>query len=189
MQGTNGQKSLDDAMRLLYDEYYKKQNRGFTDIEFQQAIEKTAGKSMDGFFKNHVYGIQQPDYDRYFGYVGLRLDRFTADPQTGFLGAATAFANGRLTVGNVRKGSAAYQYGLNVNDEIIAVDGYRVGDDFQQFVNRRKAGEKLTLLISRAGMVQSMEVTLGSNPSISYRIERLPNPTAQQAELLKKWVR
>ena len=189
MQGTNGQKSLDDVMRLLYNEYYKKQNRGFTDIEFQQAIEKTAGKSMDGFFKNHVYGIQQPDYDRYFGYVGLRLDQFTADPQTGFLGAATAFANGRLTVGNVRKGSAAYQYGLNVNDEIIAVDGYRVGEDFQQFVNRRKAGEKMMLLISRAGMVQSMEVTLGSNPSISYRIERLPNPTAQQAELLKKWVR
>ncbi len=189
MQGTNGQKSLDDAMRLLYNEYYKQQNRGFTDMEFQQAIEKTAGKSMDAFFKNHVYGTQQPDYDRYFGYAGLRLDKFTADPQTAFLGAATSLANGRLTVGNVRKGSAAYQYGLNVNDEIIAVDGYRVGDDFQQFVNRKKAGEKLTLLISRAGMVQNLEVTLGSNPAISYRIERLPTPTAQQAELLKKWVR
>lgn len=189
MHGTNGQKSLNDAMRLLYDEYYKKQKRGFTDIEFQQAIEKTAGKNLDGFFKGHIYGTEPIDYERYFGYVGLQLSKFVANPQTAYLGAGTTFANGRLTVSSVLKGAAAYRSGLNVNDEIIALDGYRVGDDFQQFVGRKKSGDKTTLLISRAGMVQNMEVTLGSNPNISYRIERLPNPSAQQAELLKKWVR
>lgn len=189
MHGTNGQKSLDDVLRLLYDEYYKKQKRGFTDDEFRQAVEKTADTGMADFFKNHIHGTQSIDYDRYFGYVGLRLGQYTADQQAAFLGAATSFANGRLTVGSVRKGSAAYQYGLNVNDEILAVDGYRVGDDFQQFVNRKKAGEKIALLISRAGVVQNLDLTLGSNPAISYRIERLPNPTPQQAELLKKWVR
>jgi len=189
MGSTNGQKSLNDVMRFLYDEYYKKQKRGFTDAEMQQAVEKIAGKSLDDFFRNHIYDTKKIDYNKYLGYAGLRLAEYNQNPQAAFLGAGTSLQNGRLNVASVQRDTPAYQQGLNVNDEIIAVDGFRVGDDFQQFIGRKKAGDKVTLLISRAGILQNLDLTLGSNPNISYRIERLPSPTAQQSEILKKWLR
>jgi predicted metalloprotease with PDZ domain len=189
MQSTNGQKSMNDVLRFLYDEYYKKLQRGFTDAEMQQAAERIAGKSLDAFFKNHIYDTQKPNYNQYLGYAGLRLAEYVQNAQTAFLGASTSMQGGRLVINSVQRGTPAYDQGLNVNDEIIAVDGYRVGDDFAQFMGRKKAGDKAAFTVSRAGILQILEITLGSNPNISYRIERLPNATPQQQELLRKWLR
>ncbi len=189
IQSTNGQKSLDDVMKFLYEEYYKKQKRGFSDAEFQQAVEKVAGHSLDDFFKNYVFDTKSIDYNKYFNYAGLRLGEYKANAQAAFLGASTSLSGGKLTVTGVQRGTAAYDYGLNVNDEIIAVDNYRVGDDLQQFVGRKKVGDKVVMTISRAGILQNLTVTLSGNPAISYRLERLPNPTAQQETVLKKWIK
>ncbi len=189
MYSTKGQQTLDDVLKLLYNEYYKKQKRGFTDAEMQQAVEKIAGKSMEDFFQNHIFDTKPINYNQYLGYAGLRLAEYQSNQQAAFLGATTSMSGGKLLVTAVQKGTSSYDYGLNVNDEIIAVDNYRAGDDFQQLLNRKKAGEKVVLTISRAGMVQNLDITLGSNPNISYRIEKLPNPNAQQTAILQKWIR
>ena len=57
----------------LYWEYYKKLQRGFTDAEFQQACEKTAGISLTPVFE-YVYTTRDLDYDKYLGYGGLRVN-------------------------------------------------------------------------------------------------------------------
>jgi predicted metalloprotease with PDZ domain len=189
IQSTNGQKSLDDVMKFLYEEYYKKQKRGFSDVEFQQAVEKMAGHGLDDFFKDYVFSTKTIDYNKYFGYAGLRLGEYKANSQTPFLGATTSLAGGKLNITGVQRGTAAYDFGLNVNDEIIAIDNYRVGDDLQQFIGRKKVGDKVVFTISRGGMLQNIPVTLSGNPAVSYRIERLPNPSAQQETVLKKWVK
>jgi predicted metalloprotease with PDZ domain len=47
INATKGQKSLDDLMKAMYNEYYKNQKRGYTDAEFKAMAEKIAGKSFD----------------------------------------------------------------------------------------------------------------------------------------------
>jgi len=69
---TQNKKSLDDVMRFLYWEYYKKKNRGFTDAEFQQACETVAGISLNDEFE-YVYTTKEPDYNKYLGYAGLAI--------------------------------------------------------------------------------------------------------------------
>ncbi len=187
MHSTKGQKNLDDVMRYLYEEYYKKQKRGFTDAEFQQAVEKVAGHGMEEFFRDYVFGTKQIDYNRYFSYVGLRLTE-TARSEA-FLGATTSTAGGRYNVTAVQRGAAAYQYGLNVNDEIIAVNGQRLEGDLNRFIAGHKPGDKVTLLVNRAGLLQPLEVVLGKNPNISYRLERSSNATPEQEALLRKWLK
>ncbi|MEM9025001.1 MAG: peptidase M61, partial [Bacteroidota bacterium] len=54
MQATKGEKDLDDLMRYLYDTYYKRMDRGFTDAEMLQAVETVAGKKMGAFFDRFV---------------------------------------------------------------------------------------------------------------------------------------
>jgi len=70
---TQNKKSLDDVMRLLYWQYYKKEKRGFTDAEFQQACETVAGTSLTSIFE-YVYTTKELNYNTYLAYAGLRLD-------------------------------------------------------------------------------------------------------------------
>lgn len=72
-QAAQNKKSLDDVMRFLYWEYYKKLQRGFTDAEFQNACETIAGISLASVFE-YVYTTKEIDYNMYLSYAGLRMN-------------------------------------------------------------------------------------------------------------------
>jgi predicted metalloprotease with PDZ domain len=80
---TRNKKSLDDVMRTLYRDYYQTKKRGFTDSEFQQVCEQTAGCSLQEVF-TYASTVQPIDYPKYFSYAGLHIDtatsRFTITP-------------------------------------------------------------------------------------------------------------
>jgi predicted metalloprotease with PDZ domain len=189
MYATQGKRSFDDVLKYLYEEYYKKQKRGFTEAEMQGAVEKIAGKKLNDFFQKHVYDVQPIDYNKYLGYVGLKLVNYSENRNEPYLGAATSYVNGKVTVTSVMRSTAAYQYGLNVNDEIIAVDNYRITDDLLRIIAMKKVGDKITILINRAGIIQNLEVMLGKNPNASYGIQRVASATPQQEALLQQWLK
>lgn len=68
---TGGARSLDDVMRLLYNDYYKS-GRGFTDAEFRQACESVSGCSLAREFE-YVHTTKPFDYDMYLSYAGLKI--------------------------------------------------------------------------------------------------------------------
>jgi len=188
LAGSNGARNMDDLMRLLYTEYYKKQKRGFTDAEFRQAAEQMAGRKLDDFFGTAVNSTNPIDYNAYFAPVGLQLTNVAGRTQDGFLGAGTTVQNGKVVISSVRRGSAAYTDGLNVGDEVLAVDSVRVGDDLLRLISGRRIGDKLDVLVNRAGLVRKLTITLTQNPLISYRLEPVANRTDAQKALFNKWL-
>ena len=188
LAGSNGERTMDDLMRYLYDEYYKKQKRGFSDEEFQRAAEQIAGRKLDNFFNIAVNSADPIDYNTYFEPVGLQLNNVAGKTQDGFLGAATTVVNGKATVSGVRRGSAAYTDGLNVGDEIISVDDVRVGDDLLRLIANRRVGETLKVRVNRNGLLRELPITLTQNPLVSYRLQPVANPTAEQKALYNKWL-
>lgn len=70
---TNNEKSLDDVMRFLYNEYYLKENRGFKEDEFWKICESLTGQSFDDI-KTYVYTVEDIDYQKYFDYAGLTIN-------------------------------------------------------------------------------------------------------------------
>ncbi|GAB4020336.1 M61 family metallopeptidase [Spirosoma koreense] len=188
LAGSNGTRTMDDLMRLLYNDYYKKQKRGFTDDEFRRAAEQVAGRSLEDFFAIGVNSANPINYNAYFEPVGLQLVNVAAKLQDGFLGASVSAANGKTTITGVRRGSAAYIDGLNVGDEVLSIDSVRVGDDLLKLVGNRNAGDKLNVLVNRGGLVRHIPVTLGQNPLVSYRLVPLPTITPEQKTLYNKWL-
>ncbi len=75
---TKNAKSLDDVMRYVYWKYYKRAGRGFSDGEFQQACEETAGMPLTELFE-YVNTTKDLDYTKYLGYAGLKMEE-TASP-------------------------------------------------------------------------------------------------------------
>jgi predicted metalloprotease with PDZ domain len=179
---TKGRKNLDDVFRLLYNEYYKKQNRGFKDEEFQEACEQIAGVGMDSFFKKYIWSTELIDYDVYFKYVGLKLIK-EYDTITPFLGAT--IINKRII--NLQKGTAAYNGGLNVNDEILEIDGVKIENPVGAILDK-KAGNTIKVKIKRQGEEFSYNITLTPNPAAKFKLEKVQNINLEQETLYKKWL-
>ncbi|MBT9392437.1 PDZ domain-containing protein [Hymenobacter sp. NST-14] len=185
---TKGQKHLDDVMQYLYDQYYQKLGRGFTDEEYQAAVAKVAGRRFDDFFRRYVYGTETLPYEQALGYAGLRLSITPSAAAEIDLGARISSANGRQTVASVVRDGSAWQGGLNVGDEILSLDGVRVTDDLNKLLGGRAVGSTVKVLVSRDGQVQELSLPLLASTTSRYRIERQSNPTPEQQAVLAKWL-
>jgi len=188
LSASNGQRNLDDVMRLLWDEYYKKQKRGFTDQEFQKAVEQVAGQKMDDFFTRYVYGTDAIDYNKYFAPVGLELVDLSGAKNDAFLGAAGRSADGKFVVTSVRRDSPAWKDGINVNDEIVSLNGVRVGADLNAALTGFKPGQTIEVLINRGGLMKKISTQLIGNPLGNFQLMPVANQTPQQRTLYNRWL-
>ncbi|OKL41800.1 peptidase M61 [Pontibacter flavimaris] len=188
MEATKGDKSLDDVFRYMYERYYQKLDRGFTEEEFKQAIEKVSGRDMDAFFRSFVHGTESPDYNQYFDAAGLQLVNTNEGSQSINWGASTYMSGGKLMVRGVSRGSSAWEGGLNANDEIVALNGYRAGDNLEDRLASMSTGDTAEVLISRDGKLQTLQVKMLQDNSVRYQFIRVDNPTATQEKIFNAWL-
>lgn len=188
MEATNGDKTLDDVMRAMYNRYYKQLGRGFKEEELKAEIEKVSGRNMDAFFRDYVNGTKTPEYNSYFDAAGLRLVNVNEGSNTPSWGAATSVSDGKVLVRGVNRGSSAYAGGLNVNDEIVAINGYRVGNDIDSFVNRLSVGDSVSVVVAREGRLETLNFPIVKDMSVRFRFERVQNPSTVQQKIYNKWL-
>jgi predicted metalloprotease with PDZ domain len=179
---SNGAKSLDDVMRYLYNEHFKK-GKNYTPADYQKAAELAAGKSLEDFFSKYVRGREDIDYNSILNPFGLQLNT-GGGRETAYLGANMSQAGERLNITSLAQGTPAYEQGLNVNDQIIAIDGNRASQQFlQTYLAEKKAGDKIRLTVFRFDTMRDIEITLGGRAAPSYRIVAVENPTEDQKRL------
>ena len=88
----------------------------------------------------------------------------------------------------MRRESSAEGAGLNVGDEILAIDSVRVTEDVNKLVAAMKAGSRFKLLVNRGGLLRELPVTLARLPLVAYRLEAIPNQTEKQKTLYARWL-
>lgn len=189
LHATKGRSGLDAVMKAMYEQYYLKEDRGYTRSEFIKMAEKIAGVSLQDIFR-YVDVAQPIDYNQYLLYAGLELIDVKKDTEKAFLGLKTVNQGGRIVISSVFRGHGAWNGGLNVDDEIIAVNGDRLGtiDDLDRIIEAAKPNDQLTILISRDGILQQLSVTLTKNDTKSYFIMPLENASPAQIAVRKAWL-
>lgn len=189
INSSKGTKSLDDVMKYMYDQYYKIKKRGYTDTEFKLALEKFAGKNLDDFYKNYITGLTPLDFNKYLAYAGYKLKDEYAGSNDPALGISTSVnADKKIVVTAVLRNGAAWKDGLNVGDQLLAMDGKTL-TDVKGLLNDKKTGDKVIFSISRDGLKKDIPVTLLRNTQVKYSIEALPNISAQQQVVKNKWLK
>jgi predicted metalloprotease with PDZ domain len=104
------------------------------------------------------------------------------------LGAITRNDNGRLLVSQVRRATAAHEAGINVDDEILAIDDLRVrADGLAARMQQYRPGDKVRLLVARRDKLITIDVALGSDAAPSWRLEVRPDATDAQKQHLAAW--
>ena len=184
---SKGKNSLDDVMQYMYNEYYKVKKRGYTDAEFKLALEKFAGKKLDDFYAKYINGVADIDYNSYLTYAGCKISDDLAGTNTAALGITMIANTRRVIVASVLRGTSAWDDGINVNDEIITVDGKPV-DSQESLIGIKKPGDKLIIKLIRDGLEREITVTLKRSTTVKFKIEQLANATPQQLAVRKKWM-
>ena len=189
-----GAKSLDDVMRYLYTEYFKK-NRNYGPVDFQKACELMAGASLEEFFNRFVRGKEELNYNGALEAAGLRLET-NAPGGSGrandriFFGADITQEADRLMVDRVYAGSPAYEQGLNAGDQIVALDNVRVTRDFfNARLAEKKPGDLVNLTIFRFDDLSMLPIKLGPGREGTYRIIPLTNQTEVQKKIYRDWLK
>ena len=181
-----GKKCLDHFMRVLYEKYYMKLNRGFSDKEFQSELSAFLDKDMSDFFNSYVYGTEMVPFEKYFGPAGVDVGfRKITTPS---FGAGLKQDGGRLTVRSVRAGSSAENAGLSVNDEIIGYNGFRVDQStLESFLATLEVGENMKLLVSRDQILLELTVVMSEfeRPQFSFK----GSTQVDREKLRKYWFR
>ena len=129
-RATSGTRTLDEVMREAYPLYSGA--RGFTPAEFRALTERVAGTDLGAFWRSAIDGTDELDYTGALHIFGLRFRPITpslTDRPKAWLGATTRVDAGRLLVAQVRRHTPAFSAGLNVDDEIVAIDEIRVGKE------------------------------------------------------------
>lgn len=188
--GSRGTRSLDDVMRAAYQEFSGP--RGFTVQQFRGLLEDAAGRSLSKLWADAIDGTAELKYAEALDYFGLRFKPDSALPerQRAWLGAATKIDEGRLVVTQVKRGTPASKAGLNVDDELIAIDDLRVrADRLDQRLEQYAPGERVSLLVARREQLVQLTLTFGAEPPRLWRLEVDPIATPAQAERLHSWLK
>ena len=186
-RATNGAKSLDDAMQLAYERYSGA--KGYTVEQFYQTMSDTAGVDLRPWFTSVAESTDELDYSEALDWFGLRFRPVDSRGQRAWLGAMTRNDGGRLVISQVRRETPAHAAGLNVDDEILALDDVRVrADGLPGRLEQYQPGDTVSLLVARRDRLMRFDVTLGAEPGRAWRLEVSPNATEAQKRRLTAWI-
>lgn len=187
---TQGKKRLDDVLKAAYEKFYINEQRGFEIPEFQALIEQVAGTSVADIF-DAAHAVGPLDYNSYLNPVGYELVDYNKGRQVPDLGFNTSANDGRIMVTSVTRGTGAWNGGINVRDEILAINGERLdanGRELSRLMQLAVVGDQLNVLIARDGKIKELTITLGEDTNGAFRIVPLKNVSAEQELLGKIWL-
>ncbi len=188
--------SLDGLMRRLW-ERYGKDERGVPEDAIRAEAEELAGERLP-LFDLAVSGTGDPDLSA-LSVVGLRArrrarespaDKGGSRPREGrhdLAGHLGLLLKG-TSVLSVLAGGPAERAGLCPEDELVAVDGFRLHAEGAPLrLEGHPPGTRLRLSLFRRDELRTHEVELADRPEDTLWIERLEAPSEEQRAAFQDW--
>ena len=195
-QLTGDETSLDDLMRALYRDHAGE--RGYAPEDFRGLASQLAQTDLDEWFQRHVDSVEEIDFTPALMWWGLQFRPETgaasdetekARKTTAWFGASTRARDGRLLVTRVVRDGPAFRAGVNVDDEIVAWDGFRVlPESWGDRLKRYRPGDTRSLLVVRRGKIMKIQATLADAPRQSWPLQSVKAATPEQQQRREEWL-
>ena len=181
--------SLDAVMREAYRRHAGEQ--GYTSEEFRALASELAGDDLSEWFAHAVDRPEELDYEPALAWFGLRFKpREAADedepPPTGWLGLELG---GQNQVTEVRTDTPVFAAGVNVNDEVVGIDSWRVAaGQWSTHAAHYAPGDTAELLISRRGELRTLPVVFQAAPETTWSLEADPSAGPAATNRRERWL-
>ncbi len=183
---TSGRHSLDDVMREMY-RRFPLSGPGYTLADLRAVASEIAGSDMSQFFDDYVYGTKPLLWEEALFTAGLTVAGAdsVARPYTGI---SLNDGGGSTRITRIVAGSPAYLSGLDLGDELLAMNGYRVrASSFADRIGEMKPGDKVTLTVFQNDRLRTVPLTLGKAPQSDYKVAPIKTPTELQKAIFQSW--
>jgi predicted metalloprotease with PDZ domain len=188
---SGGAHSLDDLLRLLYARYPLDGPGIPEDGAVLAALEELAGAhggAFADFFRRYIAGTEELDYQRGLAVVGLEARWGRRAPEA-WLGLGLRRQGERTVVASVRADGPAYAAGVYADDELLALDGWRVNEErLNARLAERAPGDTVRLGLFRGDALLELPVTLASAPADSLELARVAAPSEAQQRAYRSWL-
>ncbi len=206
-QATDGKRSLDDVMRLLFARYGDNVNgrgQGVPEGGVEAACSEVAGVDLTPFFDEYLRGTHDVPLGGLLEPCGIRLHvrplESDAD-QGGKASKADLHARGTLNVSLgsgddgahlsvVHDGGAAQLAGLSAGDVIVAVDGLKVSrSTLNKVIGECTPGERVRVHAFRRDELFEVDVTVGAPDARAAWFTLDERATPEQLARRAAWLR
>ncbi|WP_140939080.1 M61 family metallopeptidase [Sphingobacterium lumbrici] len=187
---TRGQQRLDDVLKRAYQKFYLIENRGFEEYELMELVQQVTNIDVSEIF-HAAHTLEELDYNLYFNKVGYEIIDLNADVQPLSMGIKTVNNDSRIVVKNVDRDSGAWKGGINVDDEILAINGYRVdptGRIIDYILTNSKEGDRINMIVARDGLIKNLDIQLQYSNKKTFIIQRKETATVDERRLGNIWL-
>ena len=161
---TNGEKTLDDIVKHVWDDY---QSCGLEDNTIQTIINQITNTDFSEFFKDYLYGVKELPLQTCFEYMGIdcQFVEYLADLSDFGLSVSTQGEFSQIT--QVFADSSAQLAGLYVGDKIVSVNFQHLKDKaLIAQLNQYAPGEVIKVGVLRDELLMEIPVMIGQiNPT------------------------
>ena len=190
---TNGKRSLDDVMRLLWKQWKTAgaDYRGVSEDQIALSVEQATGVSLADDIDEWSAGTKDPDYEAMFAPFGVNCARRpdVDAPYFALLGIKAAAAHAECRLTHVFDGSPAQAAGLSANDVLVALGGLRVTpSNLDTLVSRYATGDVVELIAFRRDELMRFEVKLATQPPARFVLEVTKKSTRAARQLRQSWI-
>lgn len=181
--------SLDNYMTAVWKKFGKKEIPYNVDGLREVLAQLTGDPSFAAtFFSKYITGHEPLDYAPLLEHAALQLKR--ANEGKAWVGNVQ-FRDGEqslIITSNTVIGTPLYNAGLDVDDEIISLNGkpLRKKADLIELLKQHKPGDKLDIEYGHRGNKTSTKIVLGENPAFMILPVQKADPGA--LEFRKKWL-
>ncbi len=191
-RATAGTKSLDDVMRLAYKRFSGE--RGFTPADFRRVVNEVAGSDLSDWMHRALDTTEELDYQDALDWFGLRFKSAPGSTRDRGTFAWQGLRlrpepGGRLIVAQVRRDTPAYGSGIIVDDEVLALNDFRVRQDqWESRVDTFKPGDVVSVLVARRDELMRFDIKVEKPRSNDWNVSVKPDATPDQERRLNAWL-
>jgi predicted metalloprotease with PDZ domain len=194
---TDGQKSLDDVMRRLWQDY-REQGKGVEPDGIQKLVSQLTGIDLESFLDELIYGTSELPLPELLASVGIEVVQRVAKnvqdkggkdiegelPGVDF-GVILKDGEAGLVIQRVVEAGAAQSGGLSAGDQIIAVDGLRLNlGQLEKKILRTNAGDVWQVHVFRRDELYRFDIVLQAAAETTFVLKI----TDQHQPACKAWL-
>jgi predicted metalloprotease with PDZ domain len=189
---TRGRRSLDDVMRLLWQQYQAAgaDYAGVDEDGVLAAIEQSSGLPMARLVREWTEGTRDPDFAALLAPFGIVFERRPAldPPHLALLGCKLAAGAG-ARIEQVFDGGPARAAGLSGGDVLVALDGLRTtASSLDRLLARYQPGESVELHAFRRDELMRVALKLGTQPPPKIALRSDPRAGKRATALRRRWL-
>ncbi len=172
---TEGRRSFDDVMRLMYRRFGGGGGlggrRGFYTRDVEQAVQDICGGGqVHPFFQKYIYEGKPLDFNTWLPLIGLELQlswQPAADEKGKPLPDTRVYiwqpvGDTVFRIGMTHPGSCWVKAGLHTGDKVLAINGSQIKSrqDFNQALHRIEIGDTIIVQLRRAAGIENVPVAI-----------------------------